>query len=161
FDERDVETEPRLGYLGTARRKGRQQITRTYRHRATSRLYRPIGPLPGQNRTVALDSRISPKPTLAGGERNRWLSMARCLARTESTLKGNPGTTEVVVHRIMFGKPGEVDNDPLQRTKRQVPRAEGDDRLRPILLRDSICWRDRKFSGLDRRSRQRHTRGHC
>jgi len=26
--------------LGTARRKGRQQITRTYRHRATSRLYK-------------------------------------------------------------------------------------------------------------------------
>jgi len=34
-----VETEPGLGHLGTATRKGRQQITRTYRHRATSRLY--------------------------------------------------------------------------------------------------------------------------
>jgi hypothetical protein len=35
------------------------------------------GSLTGQNRTVALDCRISPKATLAGGERNRWLSMAR------------------------------------------------------------------------------------
>jgi len=32
------------------------------------------------------------------------------LARTESTLNGNPGTTEVV-HKIMFGKPGEVDDE--------------------------------------------------
>src|SRR6516164_1188930 len=39
-DERDVETELWSGYLGTARRKGRQQITRAYRHRATSRLYK-------------------------------------------------------------------------------------------------------------------------
>jgi hypothetical protein len=28
-------------YLGTARRKGRQQTTRTYCHRVTSRLYQP------------------------------------------------------------------------------------------------------------------------
>jgi hypothetical protein len=42
FDERDVETELWQGYLGTARRKGRQQTTRTYDHRATSRLYRPL-----------------------------------------------------------------------------------------------------------------------
>ena len=40
FDERDVETELRRGYSGTARRKGRTQTNRTYRHRATSRLYR-------------------------------------------------------------------------------------------------------------------------
>ena len=40
FDERDVETEPRRGYSGTARRKRRQQTNRTYCHRATSRLYR-------------------------------------------------------------------------------------------------------------------------
>src|SRR5262245_53297606 len=40
FDERDVETELRRGYTGTARRKGRQQTNRTYCHRATSRLYR-------------------------------------------------------------------------------------------------------------------------
>ena len=39
FDERGVETEPWLGYSGTARRKGRQQTNRTYGHRATSRLY--------------------------------------------------------------------------------------------------------------------------
>ena len=39
-DERDVETEQWSGYLGTANRKGRQQRCRTYRHRATSRLYR-------------------------------------------------------------------------------------------------------------------------
>ena len=39
FDERDVETELRRGYSGTARRKGRQQTNRTYCHRATSRLY--------------------------------------------------------------------------------------------------------------------------
>jgi hypothetical protein len=39
-DPVDVETELRPGYLGTARRKGRQQITWTYRHRATSRLYK-------------------------------------------------------------------------------------------------------------------------
>jgi hypothetical protein len=39
FDERDVETEPWTGYLGTAKRKGRQQTFRTYSHRATSRLY--------------------------------------------------------------------------------------------------------------------------
>src|SRR5262249_18531825 len=44
FDERDVETELWSGYLGTARRKGRQQITRAYRHRATSRLYKVIVP---------------------------------------------------------------------------------------------------------------------
>jgi hypothetical protein len=40
FDERDVESELRRGYLGTARRKGRQQTNQTYDHRATSRLYR-------------------------------------------------------------------------------------------------------------------------
>src|SRR5262245_26148681 len=40
FDERDVETELRRGYSGTARRKGRQQTNRTYCHHATSRLYR-------------------------------------------------------------------------------------------------------------------------
>ena len=40
FDEGDVETEPWLGYSGTARRKGRQQIDPTYRHRATSLLYK-------------------------------------------------------------------------------------------------------------------------
>jgi hypothetical protein len=40
FDERDVETELRHGYSGTASRKGRQQTTQTYCHRATSRLYR-------------------------------------------------------------------------------------------------------------------------
>src|SRR5664280_1426917 len=34
-----VETELRQGYLGTARRKGRQQTNRTYRHRATLLLY--------------------------------------------------------------------------------------------------------------------------
>jgi hypothetical protein len=39
FDERVVETELRQGYLGTARRKGRQQTNRTYRHRATLLLY--------------------------------------------------------------------------------------------------------------------------
>jgi hypothetical protein len=38
-DERDVETELRQGYLGTARRKGRQQTSRTYDPRAASRLY--------------------------------------------------------------------------------------------------------------------------
>jgi helicase len=38
-----VETELWSGYLGTARRKGRQQTNRTYRHRATSRLYRLAG----------------------------------------------------------------------------------------------------------------------
>ena len=38
-DERDVETELRRGYSGTARRKGRQQTNQTYRHRATFRLY--------------------------------------------------------------------------------------------------------------------------
>jgi hypothetical protein len=38
-----VETELRRGYSGTARRKGRQQTTRTYCHRATSRLYRHVG----------------------------------------------------------------------------------------------------------------------
>ena len=40
FDERDVETELRRGYSGTARRKGRQQTNQTYRHRATFRVYR-------------------------------------------------------------------------------------------------------------------------
>jgi adenosylmethionine---8-amino-7-oxononanoate aminotransferase len=39
YDERDVKTEQRRGDLGTARRKGRQQITQTYCHRASSRLY--------------------------------------------------------------------------------------------------------------------------
>jgi hypothetical protein len=42
----DVETELRYRYLGTARRKGRQQITWTYRHRATSRLYKNERRLP-------------------------------------------------------------------------------------------------------------------
>jgi len=45
FDERDVETEQWSGYLGTANRKGRQQRSSIYSHRATSRLYRPL-PLP-------------------------------------------------------------------------------------------------------------------
>ena len=40
FDEGDVETELWCGYLGTARRKGWQQIDQTYRHRATSLLYK-------------------------------------------------------------------------------------------------------------------------
>ena len=40
-DERDVETELRRGYSGTARRKGRQQTNRAYCYRATSRLYGP------------------------------------------------------------------------------------------------------------------------
>jgi len=38
--ERDVETELRRGYSGTARRKGRQQTNWTYCCRATSPLYR-------------------------------------------------------------------------------------------------------------------------
>jgi hypothetical protein len=45
FDERDVETELRHGYSGTASRKGRQQTTQTYCHRATSRLYRELSSL--------------------------------------------------------------------------------------------------------------------
>jgi hypothetical protein len=60
FDERDVETELWQGYLGTARRKGRQQTTLTYDHRATSRLYRPL-PNPGGcvkfDRQIAYTSR--------------------------------------------------------------------------------------------------------
>jgi len=35
-----VETEQWSGYLGTANRKGRQQRSSIYSHRATSRLYR-------------------------------------------------------------------------------------------------------------------------
>ena len=59
FDERDVETELRRGYSGTARRKGRQQTNRTYCHRATSRLYR--------SRSVAdPKSRRTPKCPLSG-----------------------------------------------------------------------------------------------
>ena len=38
-DELDVETEQWSGYLGTANRKGRQQRSSIYSHRATSRLY--------------------------------------------------------------------------------------------------------------------------
>jgi len=38
FDEQDVETEFWILDCGTARRKGRQQLRRTYHHRATSRL---------------------------------------------------------------------------------------------------------------------------
>jgi hypothetical protein len=38
-DPVDVETESRFINCGTARRKGRQQLRCTYRHRATSRLY--------------------------------------------------------------------------------------------------------------------------
>src|SRR5262245_56513353 len=61
FDERDVETELRRGYAGTARRKGRQQTNRTYCHRATSRLYRP------QTLTVRSRSGTSAaKPQAAG-----------------------------------------------------------------------------------------------
>jgi hypothetical protein len=40
FDERDVETGLRQGYVGTVRRKRRQQTSQTYCYRATSRLYR-------------------------------------------------------------------------------------------------------------------------
>ena len=40
FDERGLETEPRRGYSGTARRKGRQRTNQPYCRRATSRLYR-------------------------------------------------------------------------------------------------------------------------
>jgi hypothetical protein len=40
FDERGVETGLWQGYLGTAKRKGRQQTNRTYCYRATFRLYR-------------------------------------------------------------------------------------------------------------------------
>src|SRR6516165_9477745 len=40
FDERDVETGLRPGYVGTVSRKGRQQTSQTYCYRATSRLYR-------------------------------------------------------------------------------------------------------------------------
>ena len=40
FDERDVETGLWRGYLGTVRRKRRQQTSQTYCYRATSRLYR-------------------------------------------------------------------------------------------------------------------------
>jgi hypothetical protein len=40
LDERDVETELWSGYLGTVRRKRRQQTSQTYCYRATSRLYR-------------------------------------------------------------------------------------------------------------------------
>ena len=36
-----METGLRQGYLGTARRKGRQQTNQTYCYRATSLLYRP------------------------------------------------------------------------------------------------------------------------
>jgi hypothetical protein len=39
FDERDVETGLRQGYVGTVRRKRRQQTSQTYCYRATSRLY--------------------------------------------------------------------------------------------------------------------------
>jgi hypothetical protein len=57
-DPVDVETELWCGYLGTARRKGRQQTTHTYDHRATSRLYQrrayPVGPsLTGQEPSLA------------------------------------------------------------------------------------------------------------
>jgi hypothetical protein len=87
FDERDVETERRRGYSGTARRKGRQQTNWTYCHRATSRLYRsakfagvrfssepqaatgPIAPSNGrfrESRTVAL----RPQPVVLRSSRN-------------------------------------------------------------------------------------------
>ncbi len=42
-DERGVETGLWLGYLGTARRKGRQQTNQPYGYRARSRLYRTVG----------------------------------------------------------------------------------------------------------------------
>jgi hypothetical protein len=51
-DERGVETGSWQGYLGTARRKGRQKTNQTYSYRATSRLYRPgcLGKLPAGSR---------------------------------------------------------------------------------------------------------------
>jgi hypothetical protein len=58
-----VETELRYRYLGTARRKGRQQTTRTYDHRATSRLYQPVRPI--ECRKVA-DQRLTPLPEPVG-----------------------------------------------------------------------------------------------
>ena len=76
FDERGVETELRRGYSGTARRKGRQQTTQTYCHRATSRLYRTATvadqtarvqtrrSLTGQLQTVALTSQFAGKQPL-------------------------------------------------------------------------------------------------
>jgi len=46
FDERGVETGLLPGYLGSARRKGRQQTNQAYYYRATSRLYclLPVAP---------------------------------------------------------------------------------------------------------------------
>ncbi len=41
-DPVDVETELWRGYSGTVSRKGREQTTQTYCHRATSRLYRQL-----------------------------------------------------------------------------------------------------------------------
>jgi hypothetical protein len=56
FDERDVETELWSEYSGTARRKGRQQTSPAYCHRATSRLYRqPQSPHPTRAATISLE----------------------------------------------------------------------------------------------------------
>ena len=58
FDERGVETGLWHGYLGTVRRKGRQQTSQSYCYRATSRLYQvpgessEIGALPATDRDV-------------------------------------------------------------------------------------------------------------
>ena len=76
--ERDVETELRRGYSGTARRKGRQQTNRTYCHRATSRLYRPLPTADVSYPVAQLGGQLSggaiERPTGAG----RPISDTRC-----------------------------------------------------------------------------------
>jgi hypothetical protein len=81
-DPVDVETELRRGYLGTARRKRRQQTTCTYDHRATSRLYRdePVD-YGGARRQVKRPSNLHQNQTTSVDERFRGRPPLRPLAR--------------------------------------------------------------------------------
>jgi len=69
------------------------------------------------------------------------------LARTESTPNANPGTTEVVVNKIIFGKLGEADDGQrINRPRTGSMRAEnrGSGRGGKAETRGVKCNRDGK-----------------
>lgn len=118
-----METEPWLGYLGTARRKGRKQTSHPYRHRATPRLYR----LPAfkrfvraaaEARTAAIQTRMAVYgPYMRGGPhfgaRHAELQMVR-KALGDVPLVGFFAGGEIARHHLygytsvltMFATPG-------------------------------------------------------
>jgi hypothetical protein len=86
-----VETELGRGYLGTARRKGRQQTNQTYDHRATSRLYR--------------DNSLKFREALAA-----HLSAAPNQPVTQGLLQGEPRPTQATINGVpIWNSDGEWD----------------------------------------------------